>query len=169
MNLIKRKNYYYLSHSFRAKGRVIHRERYIGKEIPSNIEAIKEKFLRECMQEDLFKKLNKIKKNFQNEWTHYPESIKKEILIDFSIEFTYNTNAIEGSTITLQETEDIIKRKIAPNKPLRDVQETINHSKVFFKVLNTKKEMSIKDILQWHKEIFLDTKPDIAGKFREFL
>ena len=86
MNLTKRKNYYYLSHSFRAKGRVIHRERYIGREIPENIEAIKEKFLRECMQEDLFKKLNKIKKNFQNEWTHYPESIKKEILIGIFFE-----------------------------------------------------------------------------------
>ncbi|MBI2523571.1 Fic family protein [Candidatus Woesearchaeota archaeon] len=169
MNLVKRKNYYYLSYSFRSKGRVIHRERYIGKEIPENIEAIKEKFLRECMREDLFKKLNKIKKNFQKEWVHYPDSIKKEILIDFSIEFTYNTNAIEGSTLTLEETEYIIKRKISPNKPLRDVQETINHSKVFFDMLNEKEELSYKKLLQWHKEIFCDTKLDIAGKIRDYL
>src|SRR3989338_8168236 len=169
MNLVNRKNYYYLSHSFRAKGRVVYREKYIGKEIPSDIEAIKDKFLRECMGEELFKKLSKIKNNFQKEWRHYPESIKKEILIDFSIEFTYNTNAIEGSTITLEDTENIIRRKIAPNKPLGDVQETINHSKVFFNVLNEKEELSAKKLLQWHKEIFCDSKPDIAGMFRDYL
>ncbi len=169
MKVVKHKNYYYLANSFRVDGKVVHRERYLGKEIPKNIEEIKLSFLHKCMQENLIKKLKSIKKNFQKEWKRYPESIKKEILLDFSIEFTYNTNAIEGSTITLEETEDIIKRKIAPNKPLRDVQETINHSKVFFKVLNEKEDMSLNKILQWHKEVFSDTKPDIAGKLRDYL
>ena len=144
MNIVKHKDYYYLAHSFRKQGKVVHREKYLGKKIPKNIEEIKEKFLRECMEESAIKKLNSIKKNFLKEWKTYPESVKKEQLIDLSINFTYNTNAIEGSTITLHETEDIIKRKIAPNKPLRDVQETINHSKVFFKVLNTKQELSVR-------------------------
>ena len=154
MKLINRGNYYYLSNSFRAKGKVVYRERYIGKETPGNIEEMKENLLRECMQEDLFKRLNQIKKNFQKEWKRYPESIKKEMLVDLSIEFTYNTNAIEGSTVTLEETEGIIRRKIAPNRPIRDIQETISHSKVFFKALNEKEELSLKKILQWHKEIF---------------
>ena len=110
-----------------------------------------------------------MQKNFSKGWKKYPESIKKEILIDLSISFTYNTNAIEGSTITLNETEDIIKRKIAPNKPIRDVQETINHSKTFFKVINEKSKLSADMLLKWHKEIFSDTKQDIAGKFRDYL
>ncbi|MCH8067117.1 MAG: Fic family protein [Nanoarchaeota archaeon] len=169
MNIVKHKNYYYLAHSFRVEGKVVHREKYLGKKIPANIDDIKESFLHRCMQEDLIKKLKTIKKNFRKEWKHYPESVKKEILLDFSIEFTYNTNAIEGSTITLEETKDIIKRKIAPNKPLRDIQETINHSKVFFRVLNEKNEMSLKKILQWHKEVFFETKPDISGKIRDYL
>ena len=169
MKLIKRGNYYYLSNSFRVKGKVVYRERYIGKEIPGNIEEMKENFLRECMQEDLFKRLKQIKKNFQKEWKRYPESVKKEMLVDLSIEFTYNTNAIEGSTVTLEETEDIIRRKIAPNKPIRDIQETMSHSKVFFKALNEKEELSLKKILQWHKEIFYETKQDIAGKLRDYL
>ena len=169
MNIIKHNNYYYLAYSFRKEGKVVHREKYIGKELPENIEEIKEKFLRECMEESVIKKLKTIKKNFSKEWKTYPESVKKEMLVDLSINFTYNTNAIEGSTITLHETEDIIKRKIAPNKPLRDVQETINHSKVFFKILNQSKDISIKGILQWHNEVFSETKPDIAGKFRDYL
>ena len=169
MKIIQQKGYYYLDHSFRSGGKVIHKRKYLGKELPKNAEEIKETFLRECMQENIFKKLGIIQKSFSKEWKKFPESIKKEILIDLSISFTYNTNAIEGSTITLGETEDIIKRKIAPNRPLRDVQETINHSKTFFKVINEKSELSSKLLLEWHKEVFSDTKPDIAGKYRDYL
>lgn len=169
MNIRKHKGYYYLAHSFRSEGRIINKEKYLGKTIPDNIEEIKEAFMHECIKEGAIKKLKLIKNGFQKEWKRYPESIKKKILIDLSISFTYNTNAIEGSTITLEETEDIIKNKIAPNKPLRDVQETINHSKTFFKVLNEKRELSINLILEWHKEIFSETKQDIAGRFRDYL
>ncbi|MBI2659379.1 Fic family protein [Candidatus Woesearchaeota archaeon] len=168
MKVMKHKDYYYLAHSFRADGKVVHREKYLGKEIPKNLEEIRKEFLRECMQ-GTFKKLNAIRKNFRIEWKKYPGSVKKEILIDLSVSFTYNTNAIEGSTITLHETEDIIKRKISPNKPLRDVQETINHSKTFFKAINEKYELSADMLLKWHKEIFSDTKQDIAGRFRDYL
>ena len=169
MNVVKRNAYYYLSHSFRLDNKVIHREKYLGKEIPANLEEIKEIFLRECMQQGIFSKLKTIQENFRKEWKKYPESIKKEILIDLSISFTYNTNAIEGSTITLGETEDIIKRKIAPNRPLRDVQETVNNSKTFFKAINENDEISPEMLLKWHNGIFLDTKPDIAGKYRDYL
>ncbi len=169
MKVTKKKNYYYLANSFRVDGKVVHREKYLGKILPSNLDKIKEAFLRKCMQVGLIKNLKNIKKNFQKEWRHYPESIKKKILLDFSIDFTYNTNAIEGSTITLHETEDIIKKKIAPNKPLKDIQETIKHSKVFFKAFNEKKELNLKIILQWHKELFSETKPDIAGNLRDYL
>lgn len=168
MNIIKRKNYYYLAHSFRKDGKVIHREKYLGKFIPADIGQTKDNFLHECQQEGVILKLKVIKDNFRKEWKKYPESVKKEILIDLSISFTYNTNAIEGSTITQQETEDIIRNKISPNKPIRDVQETINHSKVFFEVLNEKTDFSKQLILSWHETIFKDTKQDIAGKVRDY-
>jgi Fic family protein len=169
MNIIKRGNCRYLAHSFRKGEKIYYREKRIGKQIPENIEETKEKFLRECMEESVIGKLKSIQKNFSIEWKKYPESVKKEMLVDLSINFTYNTNAIEGSTITLHETEDIIKRKISPNKPLMDVQETLNHSKVFFRVLNLKRGITAGDILQWHNEVFYDTKPDIAGKLRDYL
>ncbi len=168
MNIIKKKNYYYLKHSFRKNSKVITKEIYLGKEIPKNIEDIKKHLLKD-IKKHLYIKLNQIKNNFKKEWKKYPLSIKKELLIDFSVEFTYNTNAIEGSTINKDETEDIIKRKISPNKSLRDVQETINHSKTFLKMLNEKKDLSLSLILKWHKEIFKDSKSDIAGKIRDYL
>lgn len=169
MDIITKHGFYYLSHSFRKGNSVVNREQYLGKVIPVNIDELKEVFLRQCLQESVFKKLVLIQKNFRKEWQHYPESVKKELLVDLSIDFTYNTNAIEGSTITLEETEDLIKRKISPHKPLGDVQETLNHSKVFFAVLNEKKELSLSMLLTWHNDLFKETKPDICGKVRDYL
>ncbi len=167
MEIIKKRNYYYLKYSYRKGKRVITKEKYLGKEIPKNIDKIKKDILMELKRE-VYEKLNKIKNNFKKEWKKYPRSIQKELIVEFSVNFTYNTNAIEGSTINEEETEELIKQKIAPNKPLRDVQETINHSKTFLKMLNEKKDLNLSMLLKWHKEIFIDSKEDIAGKIRDY-
>lgn len=167
MRVIKKNNYYYLKHTYRAEGKLITKDVYLGKKIPKNIEKMKKHFLNE-IKKPLFENLNNIKKNFSKEWNKYHYSVKKEYLIDFSVNFTYNTNAIEGSTINQYETEEIIKRKIAPNKSLRDIQETINHSKTFLDMLNEKKDLNLSMILDWHKSIFMESKSDIAGKIRDY-
>ncbi|MFH1053347.1 MAG: Fic family protein [Candidatus Woesearchaeota archaeon] len=166
---IKRKNgFFYVSHSFRKQKKVVHREKYLGKRIPDNIEEVKENFIRKCLQEDVFKKLNTIKNNYSNEWEKLPESIKRKNVIDLSVKFTYNTNAIEGSTITEDETEELIKERISPNKPLDEVQETINHSRIFLKAINEKRGLLLNLVREWHQEIFQESKPDIAGKLRDY-
>ena len=127
-----KKDYYYLQHSFRKKGKVITREKYIGLKIPKNIDEIKGEFSRE-LKKDLYKKLEQIKKNFQAEWKKIPKSMQEKEKEEISIAFTYNSNAIEGSTITLHEVREIIQDKIAPNKPIRDIKETEMHNKIFLK------------------------------------
>ena len=116
MRILKRKNYYYLQHSFRKEGKVLTREKYIGKKIPKTIESIKLNFLEECHKEHLFKLFEKIKRKYSKQWQKYPQSIKEKIKEQIAVDFTYNTNASEGSTITLNETRQIIEDKIAPNK-----------------------------------------------------
>ena len=98
-----------------------------------------------------------------------PESAKEKELEEISIAFTYNSNAIEGSTITLEEVREIIQENIAPNKPLRDIKETENHNKIFLGMLKKKEKMKNNLLLKWHKEIFNETKPDVAGKYRTYL
>ena len=80
-----------------------------------------------------------------------------------------NTNAIEGSKITLEETREIIEDKISPNKPLRDVNETEQHAKVFLNMLDKKEKITKDLLLNWHSRIFGESKDDIAGKFRNHL
>src|SRR3989338_8393844 len=98
----RNKKYFYLQHSLREGKKVITKEKYLGTEIPINIDEIMFAFKKE-VQKNVNRKLEAIKKNFQSEWKRIPESARKKELEEISIAFTYNTNAIEGSTITLEE------------------------------------------------------------------
>lgn len=163
-----KRKYYYLEHSIRKKSRIIKKEKYLGTDIPKDIDKIKEEFLKE-LKIDLYKKLEKIRENFQAEWKRTPESAREKELEEISVAFTYNTNAIEGSTITLEETREIIQKNIAPNKPIRDIKETENHSKVFLQMLKNKEKITKELLLRWHEKIFGETKSDISGRFRDYL
>lgn len=172
MNIRKKsrgnKKYYYLEHSIRKGKKVLKKEKYLGSKIPKDIDKIKEMFAKE-LKSDLYKRLEKIRKQFQEEWKKLPKSVKEKQMEEMSIAFTYNTNAIEGSTITLEEAREIIHDKIAPNKPLRDIKETEAHNRVFLNILNKKEKITNELLLRWHNEIFQETKSDIAGRFREYL
>jgi Fic family protein len=172
MRIIKRMKgraeYFYLQHSFRQNGKVVTRERYLGKSIPEDIEKIKAELKREA-EATLTEKLKRIRSNFQREWARYPDSARKKQLQEIAIAFTYDTNAIEGSTITLEETRQILEDTVAPAKPLANIRETEAHAKVFLEMLKTDEKMSEDLLLKWHKEIFRETKPDIAGKLRDYM
>ncbi len=172
MKIIKRKKgkgyYFYLKESIRVGKKVKTIEKYLGKEIPKNIEELKKNMLLD-INKGLYSKLEIIRKNFQKEWKRVPDSVKENQLEEISIAFTYNTNAIEGSKITLPETREIIQEHISPNKPIIDVKETEAHSKIFLEMIKTRDKLSKEILLRWHNEIFKDTKQDIAGKFRNYL
>src|SRR4030066_1989380 len=157
MRIVKRRKknaeYFYLQHSFRKDGKVVTKELYLGKKVPDNVKEIKAKLMLE-VKEALSEKMEKIKSHFQKEWKRYPESAKEKELQEIAIAFTYNTNAIEGSTITLEEARLILEDKVAPNKPLKDVRETESHASEFLGMLKTEGKMSEKLLLKWHEGIF---------------
>ena len=157
-----------MQQSLRKDKKVITKEKYLGTTIPANIVSRKESFKKE-LQKDLFQKLLYIQKNFWQKWSRLPESVKEQELEEIAIEFTYNTNAIEGSTITLAETREIIHEHLAPRKSLRDVQETQAHSRLFLTILKEKQRITKSLLLAWHTALFEQTKPDIAGTFRDYL
>ena len=111
MRIIRRKkgkvDYFYLQHSYRENRKVVTVEKYLGKVIPANIEEIREEFRLEA-NKFLYERLEKIRRNFQREWRKYPGTAKEREKQEIAIAFTYNTNALEGSTITLEETRGII-------------------------------------------------------------
>ena len=167
--ILKGKIYYYLEHSTRDGKKVQKKELYLGTKIPKNIDKIKKIFLDDIYKEKWYDDIDTIKKHFYKEQRTAPKSIKEKELQSFATRFTYDTQRIEGSTLTRRETADLLERGIAPKgKPMRDVQEAEAHRDLFYKILKQKKDLSLQEILDWHWDLFHLTKPDISGKIRKY-
>lgn len=164
-----KKTYYYLEHSLRQEGKVQKKEKYLGTKLPKNIEEIKKNFLHEIYSDKWFKLFERIKKNFSKAQKTIPQSIKEKEMKTFAIRFTYDTNRIEGSKLTLRDTANLLEKGISPKeKPIEDIKEAEAHRDVFYEMLEYKKDLALRIVLYWHKRLFEKTKPKIAGKLREY-
>ena len=167
--VLKDRIYYYLEHSVRENGKVRPKITYLGRKVPKDIEKIKKKFLDDISKKTWQADAEKIRRNFSQNQRAMPKSVKEKELESFTINFTYDTQRIEGSTLTRKETADLLERGIAPkNKPMRDAQEAQAHRDLFLKILKSKKELSLHEITNWHWDLFNKTKSDIAGKIRKY-
>ena len=50
---------------------------------------------------------------------------------EFVVEYTYNSNAIEGNTLTLRETDMVLRGLTIDQKPLKDHMEAVGHKEAF--------------------------------------
>ncbi len=96
-------------------------------------------------------------------------AVVKRLEADFNLEMTFNSNAIEGNTLTLHETDMVLRRGITiGNKTLREHFEARNHEKAltFLRSVIAKRQKFSKElVLQLHHEIMREIDPD-AGFFR---
>ena len=96
------------------------------------------------------------------------EKKHKKALIEISIsevpEIVYNSNAIENSTLTLQETTDIIFfDRIKKDHDIREIFEAKNLSKVLAHLHESPKEqLSVELILRLHKILLTSINDHIA-------
>ena len=165
---IRGNTYYYLEHTVRVDGRIKKEEKYLGKKIPKNIEDLKNEFLSQIYLGRWTPQLEKIKTNYSKDIKSMPDSLREKQKHIFSIKFTYDTNRIEGSTLTLRETAYLIEKGITPSGiSLDDVKEAEAHEKLFYEVLDYQKNLTRAIILKWHYKLLKDTKKDIAGKVRQ--
>ncbi len=163
-----KQSYYYLEHSTRDSGKVRKREIYLGKKLPQNVEQIKRKLIADIHGEKWHPLLERIKENYVRERRSTPASSRVKEIENFAIRFTYDTQKIEGSTLTLRETANLFERGITPkDRAIEDVREAEAHKRLFYEILGSSKDLSLGAILEWHKKLFYETKPDIAGKIRK--
>lgn len=100
-----------------------------------------------------------------------PPELVKNLEDWFRVELTYTSNAIEGNTLTRQETALVIEKGLTvEGKPLKDHLEATNHAEAldYLKDLVTKKpsEISENDILDIHKLVLQKINQDNAGRNR---
>ena len=82
---------------------------------------------------------------------------------EFVVEYTYNSNAIEGNTLTLRETDMVLRGLTIDQKPLKDHMEAIGHKEAFDFVRDlVKNQVSLSEsvIKQIHYLVLADKKDD---------
>lgn len=87
---------------------------------------------------------------------------------EFLIEYTYNSNAIEGNTLTLQETALVLEGVTIDKKPLKDHLEAVGHRDAFLYVqdlIKDKVPFSESIIKQIHTLVLMD-RPEDRGVYR---
>lgn len=86
--------------------------------------------------------------------------------LKFTELFTYDTNAIEGSTVDKSEVQNILERNEWPDKSKEEISETFGVAEAVDYIRNTKEHISIKLILKLHSIVFRNSKP-FSGKLRK--
>ncbi len=94
---------------------------------------------------------------------------RKDLLDEFMLKLTYNSNRIEGSTLTEAETAQVIFTETAlSNKPLREQIEAKNHQTAFLKILDAVGQKALiteEFILNIHQILMNGILPN-AGSYR---
>ena len=87
---------------------------------------------------------------------------------EFMVEFTYNSNAIEGNTLTLKETAMVLEGITIDQKPMKDHLEAVGHRDAFLYV----QEIATKDIdfseyvIKNIHSLVLMNRPEDKGAYR---
>ncbi|MEA2036052.1 MAG: Fic family protein [Nanoarchaeota archaeon] len=180
--------YNYLKVSVRVGGSIKTRTvAYLGKEpmtkdslrnkiakIPkSRIEEIKKEIKNESIDinkeffnENQLSKLEKVKNDFNKKLEKLDENLIDDMLKDFKTVYIYNTNAIEGNTMTLQETNLLLNENRSPEgRDLREIYDHINEKEAFDFILSNKPAINEKLIIKLHS-MLLNKIDKRVGRFR---
>lgn len=87
---------------------------------------------------------------------------------EFVVEYTYNSNAIEGNTLTLRETDLVLRGLTIGEKPLKDHLEVVGHKEAFDfvrELVREKRPLTETVIKQIHSLVLTDKKDD-RGVYR---
>lgn len=186
--ILNGKEYYYLAETIRTKKDKWKKIRmYLGsgkkskKELSllmkKNIKKINAKAIEyirsvdsfsELLSEKEIKELNQVKDSYQESIKKAPKIAVEKYFDWFITEFTYDTNAIEGSTLTLRETGLVLSDKITPGgKTLREIYEAQNHKKAFEFMQDYKGDVDKNFICALHKKLTHNILGENAGVFRK--
>ena len=181
----KNKKYYYIAKNFRIDIKRWKKiRRYIGDKPPSKEQT--EKAIQEIETEALLKGFTTITPKFRYLKDEEAEKLQdiKEVCEkfygkiseigrikydnDYVVRFTYNTNAIEGSRLSLRETSMILTENVIPSGATpNDYNEALN-SKICYSFINSYSgEFNQKFLLKIHELLTQNTDCRIKGEYRD--
>ncbi len=87
----------------------------------------------------------------------------------YDVELTYTSNALEGNTLTLRETAEVIEHGITVGgKPLRDYLEAVDHYDAVLwmrELAEAKAPLSEGTVRELHRRIVARSQPEIGGVY----
>ena len=114
-----------------------------------------------------FSKIEDIRIDYSNILKKISNINKKDLFERFTANFTYESNALEGNSLTLKDVAIVIFEKSAiKGKDLREIYETRNSRKVVEGILNKKFDISEKAIINMHKILVKDL--DVETGYKKF-
>ena len=180
---LKNRDYFYVVSNIKLKGKTKKFQVYIGTKKPEVRKLPKySKILQKRIENFLLKTdpllsivsksdlrdMEKVKKWYKSLSRQSP-AIKQNYYEWFITTFTYDSNAIEGSTLSLRETAMALFEGISPaGKPLRDVIAAENHKKAFDWIVLYKGNINKQFILKLHRILTNNIlNPSDSGKIRK--
>ena len=121
----------------------------------------------DMISNSLRRKLDFLIERYRDLVPNYSSGIRELSLVELP-EMVYNSNAIENSTLTLEDTEDIlIRHQIRTDHQIREIFEATNLAKSMrFLLDNPDTEISVPLILKLHSILLQNIRDDAAGRFR---
>ncbi|HLD10964.1 MAG TPA: Fic family protein [Candidatus Nanoarchaeia archaeon] len=121
--------------------------------------------------EKLIKELELMKLNYKSIITKLTKKQLEDIIDRFAINFTYESNAIEGNSLTLKDVTILLtEKKVIKRKDLREIYETLNTKEALNLIFENKFKIKKEDIIKLHSIIVKDTGVTIGyKKFPNFL
>ncbi len=172
---------YFLAHSFREGGQIHKIRKLLGTNLSEEVlrertekakklileEINKYKVINDPLQDSISKKELEFVERLQAEANLKVIHLSENDWKKFSKIFSYNTNAIEGSELTLTETKEVIEKGAWPiEKSKGDIAEALGVDEAIKYIREAKEHISLELIKKIHFIVFKNSKI-FAGEFRK--
>ncbi len=120
------------------------------------------------LEDNYFNEVDQLKRELDNK-RPIPKETLRSLEESINLEWTYNSNGIEGNTLTLRETQVVLEGITVGGKSIKEHLEAINHEKAILYLSDLVKENN--PITEWniksiHQLVLKDIDDENAGRYR---
>ncbi len=120
------------------------------------------------LEDNYFNEVDQLKRELDNK-RPIPRETLRSLEESINLEWTYNSNGIEGNTLTLRETQVVLEGITVGGKSIKEHLEAINHEKAILYLNDLVKENN--PITEWniksiHQLVLKDIDDENAGRYR---
>ncbi len=168
----------YLVYNNRKNNRWIKKSKFIGygNLPPQKVSRLKKEFELELLSSRKYLYLTEVQvlelEKLRQAYFKKTKALSREEFEQFETsyftELTYNSNSIEGNSLSLEETSLVINENVVPEgKTLREIYEAKNHAQAIKFLRSYEQDVDERLILKLHSIILNNISERFAGRYRE--